>query len=297
MPGKKVNQRAIDFAAAINSDAAAFVELAVRRMSQPFDEGELSKLGNAGFEKTDGDYSVHKEGVTVTKVELDAETTVFVELGGKDRMKAYHSLEPLTRPAHVIAFLAELENDGSGKWMRGELMYRGHNLFEIYTSKAFNDKIVEVIKNDEELRDCKKCDKCKQMFMASANDEACRKMVQLLEKCAEENRIPPEKITCQEVYLGYNAARDTFVTGWDVWGSDSTGSVLLEFRINEDGEPMHESSNQEYDRHREIEEICDASNLKFYEKPKEGSRGNRSFYENISSGRNENWQLFDIRLD
>jgi hypothetical protein len=297
MPGKKVNQKAAEYAAAITGDSGVFVELAVRRLSQPFTDDELKRLASAGYEKTDGDYSVFKDGVVVTKVQVEADADVFVALGKGKGVTAYPTLAQLLRPAHVDEFVADLKANPE-KWSKADLFYRGHNLFNIYTSKQFNELVEGIIRNDEELRDCKKCDTCKQMFKASANEEACRKMIQLLEKCAEENRIPPEKITMQEVYLGYVPDQDMFVTAWDVWGSDSTGSVVIAFRIDEDGNVRHHS-HDEYDRHRDVEEIYDASNLKFYEKPKQdrGPAGGRSLYECMSQSRTEGWSVVDIRLD
>lgn len=300
MPGKQVSQKAVEYSAMITNDNGAFVELAVRRLSQPFTDEELMKLASAGYEKTDGDYSVFKDGVVVTKVQVEADADVFVALGKGRDVTAYPTLTPLVRPQHVSEFLAELESDGAGKWSRAELMYRGSNLFEIYTSKKFNEEMTELIRNDEELRDCRKCDKCKQMFRDKENDESCRKMIELLEKCAEENRIKPEQITCQEVYLGYVPDQDMFVTAWDVWGSDSTGSVVIAFRIDEEGNVRHHSHDK-YDRNRNVEDIYDASNRKFYEKPKEGdNRGpaaRRSLYECMSHSKTDGWSVVDIRLD
>lgn len=305
MAKQKINPKAAEYCRSINDDGAVFVEIAVRRLSQPFDESELKRLADAGYDKTDGDYSVFKDGEVVTKVQMEIDTCVFVQLGPSKTIVAHPTLDPLVRPKHVTDFIAALTkqpDNGWGKTGDSGLMYRGHNVFDVYVSKDFNDAVMEIIQDDEELRQRRACDECvreMELKERSSKLEGCRKMTEMIRKCAAENLIPKEEITAQEVYLGYVVEHDMFISGWDVWGSDTTGSVLIAFKIREDGKVLR---HDDTDGYRGMEDIYDASNRKFYEQPKTDAEirtpmGKRSFFENVTMNGRPDWTVMNIRLD
>ena len=154
---------------------------------------------------------------------------------------------------------------------------------------------------------CEACNVVKRVGGLKCGSEARESIRAAFKKCREIEMVKPEAITSQEVYLGYVPERDVFLSAWDVFGSHNTGSVLIEFAISEDGKILSSRSKDgDYDRDREVDEICDASDRKFYDKnpSKNDHHGpmssfGRSLYD-IISGRNNAPgmpNLIDIRLD
>ena len=311
MPGKKISAEASAFCDAVNQDNAELMETMLIRLSVEFEPDELEKLQRVGYHPVLGRNFVQKnEGVNVFKVEVKVGVVkvgvvVYVTLGPEPgKFEAYPTLDRITQAEHVAKFVEAVKRDDNGWGITGSagLMYRGHNVFDIYVKKRFNDMVEDIIRNDDEIRMRDKCAECRQFH--TRHDGACknRAVIEALEKCAVENAVPVEEISTQEVYLGYDAAHDTFYTAWDVWGSENTGCVMIAFKINENGEVRHERSYEPggYDREREPDEITDASNLKFYAVPKpddkrHGPRQGKSMYQCVSTS--THCELIDIRLD
>ena len=296
-------RKALKACAEMNAEPELLMTHAVRRMSVPFDDAEMQRLKEAGYEKTDGDHSAFKGDSVVTKVELYVGLTVFVETGPGGKLRMHPDLSGPAMPAHVREFVEELRTGAGGeKWGRtgkDGLMYRGHNLFDAYVGKEFNDAVIELIINDKELREPCKCDDrpdgCLSMadrMKASGCDVS--ELRDAIEKCRAKNTIDPTQISCQEVYLGYYPRQDMFISAWDVFGSPSTGSVMIAFRVNGKGAIRH-ADDESYCW---PDQIYDASNRKFYEKsPLTSKGGGKSLFELMHGNPDPKWELIDIRLD
>ena len=307
MPHKKVSSNAAEFCSDINVEGtAALYERMMRSSMLQFSDSESRALDEAGWQMIARDTV---DDVVTAKREQGGKTQTIHKLGiisdpifvviGEDpsEIEASPSLDRFTMSKHVSEFIAAIqkENNGWGKTGPGGLMYRGFNIFEIYVRKEFNEMLTDVIRGDDDLCEKAGCQPCKDAFEAfRAAHEKCdtKDLMNAFEACCDKNRIKPEDITCQEVYLGYDPFADEFLSAWDVFGSESTGSVLLSFSVGPDGYPS------------EVRSINDASNRKFYEKAPEG-RGpgsGRSLYDMMSGGRgiNEGGSyrgVIDIRLD
>lgn len=320
MGKKQFNPRGAQFCAQINDSGNTLLMLMCENLAVELTVEEQDALKNGGWQIGMEMLNASKDGAILSKIKLNNHSKdaaaphdffyVYVVYDGKAH--AYSSLEPLTRPAHVNKFLEELDQAVPGcspeKWGKSGpdgLMYRGHNVFEAYTAKHFNERAAEIIKFDEEIRTLAKCDKCFHEFEQSHRD--CKNIKELRDammNCKGSNRLAPDAISCQEVYLGYMPGEDLFISAWDVFGSENTGCVVIAFRINEDGLIKHDTSNGEYDRNREIDSIYDGGSRKFYEKmPASNGHGpagpgaGKSMYELISGNTYEKRKVIDIRLD
>lgn len=306
MPGKQTSKAVKDFCEKFNADeTTTLVLLLLANMTGALTTEEQDALVKAGYSLS-GDLTAATNGpVTINKIQLRDDVAYLKTVEGESKTM-FASLDTILVPSYVEEFVADvIQRPGQwGKSGPDGLMYRGHNLFDIYWDKHFNEQIIDLIKNDQELRDRNICDEKCRMFVRSLKGKAADKgkcefaqtMIEAAEKCCEANRIKPEDITTQEVYLGYSPGTDTFHTAWDVFGSDNTGCVIVCFRIDEEGIVRH-ASHDEYDKYRDDLEICDASSAKFYQKNSKGPAHDKSMYECVSSIAEEKYKIIDIRLD
>ena len=307
--------KSIELCDKLNSRDTNLLATLVRRLSVPFEDHQKSLLKGMGYAEVPDIYDFGRDDVNVMKVNIDASTTIYLSIAPESGIKAFHRFRALTQPAYVEEFVAAIkkENNGWGSLGTDGLMYRGHNLFGLYTAKSFNRTISELISNDEDLRVGEHCEECKayrevQDMRLGCGDKVKELIREAFKQCRVLEMLKPEDITSQEVYLGYIPERDVFLTAWDVFGSHNTGSVLIEFAISEDGRILSVRSKEgECDRNREVDEICDGSDCKFYDKnPSKNARnhgpmgdgGGRSLYDMITgSGGGCGHSIIDIRLD
>lgn len=239
--------------------------------------------------------------VDVFKLKL-GDAYVYVRIDSLDdndqKVRLHDSIEQALRSEKLARFAADIEATKSD-WTK--LEYRGHNLVKIYTDRSFNDLVLQIIQEDEDICIPAKCESCKlcEIVSRGGNQDCqfCEDGRKAIEKCREDARIKPELIAAQEVYLGWNAQEDCFITAWDVWttGSDpiGTGCVIISFKIDDDGEIRHCEHNEYCPSYRKPDSIDDASLVKFYEK----NGIQMSMYELFSGVQNEMYRLTDIRLD
>ena len=293
MPEVK-NKNAAEFCEKLNAAGISPITLEIlEALNSPFTENEIRALNRAGFEVI-GATATKNPDTRATKCKI-RDFAVFLLTGAIGELTTAHwSLKQFTMPEHVAEFVKAITGpDASRLWSDAKLMYRGQNLFKIYTSKDFNDQVERIIKNESDLLVREECEECVRRFEEATHGEKRERYASAIESLRnwrDENKITPDEITCQEVYLGYVPSQDSFFTAWDVWGSDNTGSVVISFRIAEDGSIY---SNDPYEHGRKLESIDDGCDKKFYEKP--ASR--KSFYEMVSGSGREDWDLIDIRLD
>ena len=304
----------IRFCDAVNEQSGNVIPMLLRRLSTQFEQHQIDILIGLGFDTIEASLSMSKKNVLVTRVEVDASTVVYIESDGTTGkiIKAHHQFRSLTQPAYVEEFVAAIkkENNGWGSLGTDGLMYRGHNLFGLYTAKSFNRTISELISNDEDLRVGEHCEECKacrvvQDMHLGCGDKAKTLIREAFKQYRALEMLNPEDITSQEVYLGYVPERDVFLSAWDVFGSHNTGSVLIEFAISEDGRILSTRSKEgDWDLNREVDEMCDAFDRKFYDtNPSKNARnhgpmgdgGGRSLYDMIGGGCG--LSIIDIRLD
>lgn len=203
---------------------------------------------------------------------------------------------------HVVDFVERIGREKNGWGERGDkgLLYRGFNVWELYCKKENDELFERLIKNDEEITQCGACFHCESEQRRKCEDARLE---------PRERKAPRRTVDCQEVYLGYDPNEDMFLTGWDVFGSDTTGSVLIAFKINEKGEfKRYDYHDCEYDRDRTDMEIYDANDQLFYTVKKKCKRtdpgGNTRelecsgiYYLMTHSRRPDSFELLDIRLD
>ena len=172
-------------------------------------------------------------------------------------MPGPHQGESKADLPHVKDFVERIgrEKNGWGEKGPNGLMYRGHNVFDLYCKKENNEMMLGIIKKDPELA-------CREQCMECAGEPNANPAGR---KCWEKNDegvsgVPLLDISAQECYLGYVPEEDIFLSGWDVFNKPVCGAALMAFRITEDGEFI----NPRYDYYRDLPEVYDASNVPFY---------------------------------
>ena len=198
---------------------------------------------------------------------------------------------------HVKDFVERIgrEENGWGKSGPAGLLYRGHNVFDLYCKRENNELMLGIIKKDPELACRKQCMEC---TGGPNENEAGR-------KCWERNSegvsgVPLLDIDAQECYLGYVPEEDMFLSGWDVFNQPVCGAALIGFRIAEDGRFIAVRD----DDYRDPPEVYDASNVSFYAKgvKKKRERDGHEYlvnglYHCMKSGTRPSFTILDIRLD
>lgn len=309
MPPKSNNSAAAEFCSDINvAGTAALYERMMRSSMTPFSEHEIDQMKDAGWAVLPSDSA---DGLVTAKREQDGKTQTMHKLGilvdpifvviGEDpsEINASPDITPFVVQDHIAKFIAAVqkENNGWGKLGEAGLMYRGHNIFEIYTNSSLNERIMEMISNCDDLRIKESCDMCMGMqrseFASKHPNCDVEDLLDAFGECCKKNSIKPADITSQEVYLGYSPVCDCFYSAWDVFGSENAGCVLLSFEVDDSG----------YVRLNDVE---DGSSAKFYSVPEPSpirmpGGGGRSMYELVSGGRGlsseRSGDLLDIRLD
>ena len=304
MPGKSLNKKALAFCAAFNESGAGLLAKIVTEFNTPpvmmFDAVPGERLKAAGYTISDDGCSAVLDKKYVSCLRVNNDFSVYL-VNDDGKLSVVPTVDQLTRPLHVHEFVDAIGKETNGWGEPGDkgLMYRGHNLFEIYVSDKFNRQVTELIQNDEEVRQRRCCDEQCQRFFQEMRGKCdfSEDMKKAAEECCRKHMIPVEEISSQEVYLGYVPSHDYFVSAWDVFGSDSTGCVLVAFKIDEYGRFYDYCEHN--DEYRDpIKSVYDASDLTFYAKRKQDARhgAGKSLYELITSGGNPEFSIVDIDL-
>ena len=141
-------------------------------------------------------------------------------------MPGPHQGESKADLPHVKDFVERIgrEKNGWGEKGPNGLMYRGHNVFDLYCKKENNEMMLGIIKKDPELA-------CREQCMECAGEPNANPAGR---KCWEKNDegvsgVPLLDISAQECYLGYVPEEDIFLSGWDVFNKPVCGAALMAF--------------------------------------------------------------------
>lgn len=148
MPPTKKSQKAREFCK-ITNDKPDLLRWLRDNQPAPFNEEELARLAAAGFVMTEHIARHAERACSITKVEL-ASCSIYV-ITKSDAFTAHADLDELTRPLHVQQFIDAIAKPDNGWGTPGPkgLLYRGHNVFDLYCRPQFNIDVTEIIRHDD----------------------------------------------------------------------------------------------------------------------------------------------------